>query len=303
MIVLNIERELVRVEAWGDIVSRPGFTESLDPKCHVLNSIIGRYNFADKIRCGLSNCHTPHAKGYIVVTKDGRETNIGKDCGRNYFGVDFEAMSRKFDQDIADKEGREKLWSFHFRVEEIKQKVQALRSMERGADWIYRKVKSLLETGHDVPATIVRYIADKVKARDPVVTQEREATTTEIDRMEVERGRRLSRPQYIAEPIATIDGFEALYQENDLRAMLILDVEEKIRLFEGVSIDSMDSAGISRWSRWVGTVDATLEQAESVVQVGRRLLTSQNLQHFEYRLTEKDDRRSFSRFLKSLDTA
>ncbi len=303
MIVLNIERELVRVETWDDIVSRPGFTANLDPQSHALHAIIGRYNFADKIRCGLSNCHTPHAKGYIVVTKGGLETNIGKDCGRNYFGVDFESMSRRFDQDMADKEGRERLWSFHFRTEEIKQKVQTLRSTERGADWVHRRVKGLVEAGHDVPAPIVRYIAGKVKARDPVVTLEREATATEIDRMEAESGRRLPRPQYIAEPIATIDGFDALYPENDLRAMLVLDVEEHIRLFEVVSIDNLDSAGIRQWSRWVSTVDATLEKADAVVQAGRRLLTSQNLQHFENRLTEKDDRRHFSRFLKSLDAA
>jgi hypothetical protein len=60
-----------------------------------------------------------HSRGYPVATKDGWLTNIGKDCGRICFGVDFETMSRQFDKDIAAKESRERIWSFSFRADEI----------------------------------------------------------------------------------------------------------------------------------------------------------------------------------------
>jgi hypothetical protein len=100
MITLNSERELISVEAWADIEARPGFVKDLNPAEHTLHAIIGRYLFKNRIQCGLSDCRTPHGKGYIVVTKDGGETNIGKDCGRTYFGVDFEQLARKFDRDL-----------------------------------------------------------------------------------------------------------------------------------------------------------------------------------------------------------
>lgn len=78
MITLNTDKGLIRIEAWEDVESRPGFVKNLDPTKHELASIIGRYILKEPIRCGLSNCHTPHAKGYIVTTKEGHETNIGK---------------------------------------------------------------------------------------------------------------------------------------------------------------------------------------------------------------------------------
>ncbi len=107
MITLNSDRGLVQIDSWTDIETRPGFVKDLDPTAHKLKSIIGRYVFSDRIRCGLSNCHTPHAKGYIVVTEDGHETNIGKDCGKTYFGVDFEILSGQFERDLAASQNRE----------------------------------------------------------------------------------------------------------------------------------------------------------------------------------------------------
>jgi len=49
MIVLNSERELVRVETWTDITERVSFSGNLDPSKHALDSIIGRYAFGDKV--------------------------------------------------------------------------------------------------------------------------------------------------------------------------------------------------------------------------------------------------------------
>ncbi len=99
MITLNSEQGLTTVDSWEDIEARAGFVTNLNPAEHKLESIIGRYLFKDKIRCGLSNCHSPHAKGYIVTTKEGLSTNIGKDCGKNISALISETMSKKFDRD------------------------------------------------------------------------------------------------------------------------------------------------------------------------------------------------------------
>jgi len=147
VITFNSERGLVIVENWSDIESRPGFVKNLDPSKHGLKAIIGRYVFRDRIRCGLSNCHTPHAKGYIVVTVDGGETNIGKDCGRTYFGVDFDVLSKQFDRDLVAAENRETLASFAFGIEELDRHIDELRTASRGADWVYKSTRLLLANG------------------------------------------------------------------------------------------------------------------------------------------------------------
>lgn len=145
MITINTEKQLVRIDSWEQVLERPGFNDNLDPTKHELKAIIGRYAFKDKFRCGLSNCHTPHNRGYLVVTKDGLETNLGKDCGRNHFGVDFNDMSRQFERDMTEKENRETLWSFQFKLDEHFQAIDDLRRADRGADWVHKKSRPLLE--------------------------------------------------------------------------------------------------------------------------------------------------------------
>jgi hypothetical protein len=146
VIVLNSTKELIEVERWEDIQSRPGFSGNLNPEFQQLEAIIGKYHFRDRIRCGQSNCHTPHVKGYIVVTKDGCETNLGKDCGRKYFGIDFDTLSAKFDRDVTEKKHRDKLWVFVSKLDEVKHKISEIREQPNGAKWVSPFSKLPLKT-------------------------------------------------------------------------------------------------------------------------------------------------------------
>lgn len=303
MIVLNSNKELIRVENWADIEARPGFTKDLDPKAHELASIIGRYAFSDRIRCGLSNCHTPHAKGYIVSTKDGRETNIGKDCGRNYFGVDFETLTRQFDQDITDKENRDRLWSFTFRIEDLKQQVRSMRAEDRGADWVFHTSRPLVEARRAIPNELVRRIASMIRTRQNLITIDREATEDEVREMEAKRGRRLPRPQYIEEPVAQIEGMEALYPENDLRQLLVLNIEQELQAFEELKVDNLSSEALRRWNKWINTLDPALEQAKMSIEAGRRLLRRENLQPLQQLLRDREQTERLRKFLNMLPAA
>ncbi len=188
MITLNSERGLVQIESWTDIETRPGFVKDLNPADHKLKAIIGRYVFGEKIRCGLSNCHTPHAKGYIVVTEDGHETNIGKDCGKTYFGVDFEILSNQFDRDLAASENREALATFSFHLDELEARVGTLRTAEHGADWVYKSTRALVSLGRGCPDEVVQRVAAMIKARSSDVSTERRATDQEIEELEVREG-------------------------------------------------------------------------------------------------------------------
>ncbi len=302
MIVLNINKELIRVENWADIEARPGFTNNLNPQNLELASIIGRYAFSNRIRCGLSNCHTPHAKGYVVATKDWHETNIGKDCGKNYFGVDFETLTRQFDQDITDKENRERLWSFSFRSEEIKASVQDLRSQPQGADWVFHSTRPLLEAGKAVPTEVVRKLAAMVKNRENVITVEREATEAEVDQLEAARGRKLPRPHYVEEPVGQLEGIECLYPDNDVRQLLVFDIEQELRSFEEQKIDELSSRALTHWNKWASSVELNIEKARSAVEAGRKLLRSENLRQLLEIIKDRKQSERMSKFIKALGT-
>ncbi len=300
MITLNSERGLVQIESWTEIETRPGFIRNLNPADHKLKAIIGRYVFSEMIRCGLSNCHTPHAKGYIVVTEDGHETNIGKDCGKTYFGVNFEILSNQFDRDLAASQNRETLATFSFHLDEFEERVHALRKGARAADWVYKNTRPLLSAGRGCPDEIVQRLAAMIKARSPDVSVGRRATEEEIAQIEVSEGRAVRRPHFVSESIGQIAGLEALYPENDLRELLILDLETHIREFRELEIDNLTHSELKRWAKWAAGVEATLERGAVIVRSGRTLLTANNLDPLLRALTTSAEMAQFRAFLRSL---
>lgn len=303
MITLNSEQGLTTVEGWEEIEARPGFVTDLNPSHHQLDAIIGRYMFKDKIRCGLSNCHTPHAKGYIVTTKEGLSTNIGKDCGKRYFGVDFETMSKKFDRDITEAENRSRLCGFSLQLEEIEHVLSDLRKRPRGADWVYKKTRALVSTGNGCPEEVVRRISAMVKGGTTTLTIEREATSSEVDTMEAMQGRKIQRPHFISEPIAEIGGLQALYPENDLKTLLVLDLENNLRDFKDKDIDCLTYDELRHWTKWTDSVEGTLERAKRAVAIGCDLLTASNLEPFSRTLTKREDNTLFRAYLRGLDNS
>ena len=301
MITLNSERGLVQVEDWADIEARPGFIKDLDPTAHKLKAIIGRYVFPERIRCGLSNCHTPHAKGYIVVTEDGHETNIGKDCGKTYFGVDFEILSRKFDEDLTASQNREILATFGFHLEELEARVKAIRGAERGADWVYRNTRALLSLGRGCPDEVVRRVERMIRSRNPEVAVERRATEEEVQEIEARERHSVERPYYIVEPIGSIAGLESLYPENDLRELLVIDLQTHIVEFRELAISSLTHAELRRWANWIATVEATLARAGAAVASGRDLLCADGLDALA-RALPREKQGELRTFIRSLRT-
>lgn len=277
MITINSDKGLIDVHSWDDILIRPTFKVGLDPDKHELKSIIGRYVFRDQVPCGLSSCRKPHNKGYVVTTKDSLETNIGKDCGSKYFGIDFDLQAKQFEKDLAAKENREMLWNFYFRTEELEAKILSLRESVKGANWVSRHCNALLNPP-SVPVVVFRKLNDLAKQKTTLLTISREVTSEEFERMSVASGQTLKWPQYVDEPIAEIQGIEALYQENNLRELLVNGIEENLKSFKIQQIDLLNDEKLKFWKKWAMSVDLILEKAELAVAKGRILLTKANLQ-------------------------
>ncbi|AZU58159.1 hypothetical protein CFM90_16040 [Ralstonia solanacearum] len=299
MITLNADKQLIRVTSLEEIHQRPGFTGSLDPTRHELKAILGRYVFRDMVRCGLSNCHTPHGRGYIVVTTDGLETNIGKDCGRKHFGVDFEDMSRKFDRDITEKENREALWSFFYRLPDLIERITSIRKGGYGADWVYKMSQSLIELNRGCPQSVVRCISEMLKTGSNTAYLMREATVKEVAIMEASAGKRLRAPQYVRDELGHLAGLEALSPENNLRTILALDLTQNLSEFEKLDIDTLTHHQLATWVKYANEVEPKLEKAVASVEAGRRLLTGSNLGCLRP-LAEADDLSEFEGYLHQL---
>lgn len=299
MIVLNTGKELVRLESWDDIEGRPGYSNELDPSQHKLSSIIGQYAFQAQIRCGLSNCHTPHNRGYLVVTQSGRETNIGKDCGKRYFGVDFENLAVRFDRDMREKLARENVGNFLLHLEETQRRLQDILEGDRGGAWVYKNSRPLVESARGVPSDIVRAVGAMLKTGQTLLMKDRPATERETQLAEA-GGNRVKRPHVITEPIAEIRGLDTLREENDLRKLLMVDLDTNLKALDGLNVDTMQPADVAQWSKWVNSVDASFDRAEAAIRSGRELLSAENLRPFEQILKDSAEVQRFERFLKGL---
>ena len=302
MITLNINKGLIRVADWGDIEARIGFIKDLNPKNHKLSAIIGRYVLGDKIPCGLSNCHSPHSKGYIVATADGHETNIGQDCGRTYFGVDFETLSKQFDRDITDMENREELWNFSIHLPQVEDRIKALRNAPRGADWLYKRKREITELNQGCPEKIVKRMNRMIKDRSGLLVSTREATEKEIQDLEGLQGKHVKRPHYIEEPVAQIAGLEIFYPENDLRGVLVFDLGEKISNFKAQPIDQMTSATLKQWAKWSRSTEDKLALCQKMIDLAPTFFNTGNLKPFQFLLETPEETTQFSEYLKSLST-
>jgi hypothetical protein len=297
MITLKTDRGFVQVESWDDVIGLPGFVKSLNRAQHTIKEVIGRYIFKHTVKCGLSDCHSPHMKGYVVATESGELTNIGWMCGKEYFGEDFHTLSRQFERDVEDQANRETLASFSFRADLLQESVDTLRNQDKGANWVYKKTRPLLGSHTGCPDLIVQGIQAMVKAGQNQLTQDRQATKEETDVAEAAAGRAIPRPHMISEVVAPISGMAALNPQNDLRQLLVIDTHDELKAFRELDIDSLGHNDLRRWAKWIASIDGTMERAGAAIAAGRELLTVENLTPFSRLLWRGADKTEFRQFL------
>ena len=294
MITLSDERGLIKSpQSWDEIESLPGYVKGLDPSEHKLKEIIGSYHLKD-IHCGLT-CNQPHDKGYIAVTESGAVTNLGQDCGRKYFGADFTTFANKHHRDLTAWNNRNLLMSFDLQLADLEQEIDILRQGERGANWIYKTSQLLISIGKNTPEEVVKAVKAMVKSRSNVLKKERVATEKEVEVLKLSQSKKI---YYVEDEIAHIAGLEVLYEENDLKSLIIQELQENIGAFKSVNIDELSHSELSRLAKWVNSIEETKERIKNSLTAGTSLLKYENLKPFLTVINDKEDIKKFDAFIK-----
>lgn len=305
MITLNNDKGLVRIESWEDVETRPGFTKDIDPKAIKLKAIIGSYAFADHIPCGLSSCHQPHGHGYLVVTHDGRETNIGKDCGRKFFSVDFVTMQKMFDRELKASLNREHLWSIKNRLPSIRIEIAKLKQGQFGASWMHSQIVQLLGQSGSLPRSITNAVNEAVRSNGALKIQraltkeERKIRGVAADVTGLEH-RRTRTEQFTIEQIGQIDGYTSLMNENSLRGILVDKLEPFITALDAVDLDSLSRKELNALYRAGSDFDILLQRLKNAIADGTRLLQKDNIAQLLAFATNNGDRRAVQTFIGGL---
>jgi hypothetical protein len=92
-----------------------------------------------------------------------------------------------------------------------------------------------------------------------------------------------------------------LNPRNDLRQILILDLEVKLSDFRKQNIDLLSHVDLQRWGKFVSEVPGQIERAEQAIEQGQKFLNVTNLSILRRLVSEKSDLIQFDQFLKSLD--
>jgi len=299
MIRLNTDKGWARIDSWDDVLTRPGFVTDVDPKAVTLKSIIGSYALSTFLPCGLSTCHTPHGRGYLVTTNDGRETNIGKDCGKKYFSVDFESMARTFDRDLRAQERREAIIAFQHKIPGIETRLAELRSGERGAHWVHRNVYQLTNGRDGVPQSVAHVLHGLVRRRNGAITVDRPATPDEIERMRAQGQRAQHGLTFVTDTVGQLDGASALYAGNDVHELLF-GRGKSIETIKSVDVGKLKDSELRQMSKWIEDIEPLLARSEDWIAAGRRLLTRTNIQQLVQFAQDEKERRAMRAFISLL---
>ncbi|MGQ0621024.1 MAG: hypothetical protein ACT4QA_14080 [Panacagrimonas sp.] len=297
MIRLNTEKGIVRISSWNEIEERPGFQRRIDPSKTKLKAIIGSYRFKEKVHCGLP-CNQPHLRGYLVETETGAETNIGKDCGKTHFSVNFEEMRINFDRDMTRKERQETIARFKTRLPDSRRELQALK--DGGANALYKLSRPLVELNRGVPSRIVSTLNNMIRTGSGEVYMEREATEQEYDEIEARSGRSPSKPQFVRIQIGAVAGIGFFATDLDLRRLIAEDIEPMFKQIEELDELNARDRDLGAIAKWIGAVEGKFEPIRKAIALGRILLTRNNLANLSRLLQEKEERRTFASYIDQI---
>lgn len=284
LIALNPDRRLVRLASWEEIEQLVGFTRDINPKQVKLASILSPYRISYLVPCGLSSCHKEHLKGYIVVTADGRVTNIGHRCGKTHFGVTFTTMVRKIERDIKDAERRDTLLAFQNIIREHTAIVSGLITESKGGGWLYKQ----METLGQLPEQVRRVLDNVVRTRSPVLKRQRLQTEEEANLAYAARNRKPDdapdrpedkkpRREMIDEEVDILSGVEALFDGYKLRNLLVIDLQAGLNILNELVVESATTHQLGKWSKWVGEFDTKLAKCREIIAAGRLFFDRNNI--------------------------
>ena len=217
-----------------------------------------------------------------------------------HFGVEFETLSKQLDQDYKESKNREKLDNFKSQVESVEKNISELRHQAKGADWVYNNSNKLSSLGGDCDEIIVRKINEMAKARANTLTLSTEATDEEIQTLEASQSRKIQRPHIITKNIAEIVGLSVFYPENNLKDILVFDLQKQLNLFRTKPVDLMTYAELQTWVKFVDSIENKLETVKRTIKAGTSLLNLENLKPFSALLVKTEDKKKFLSFISNL---
>lgn len=262
----------------------PGFIEKVRRGQHRFKGIVGWYNFRETIPCALSDCGTPHNRGYVVEIIAGTKvgyTNIGHICGRQEFGEEFQqahvAAERFLDRERLKQSVAETLEE----LPEIERRARRLLQDRRGATWLKRAIGSLARA---CPARIYEDIVRRSTKMNGAITRARRRTEDDPPNV----GEPYS--PFVTETLAVLDGIGGLappYPTDIIEGRILKPLCE----WKGKSAaDILDKGGTRRaFQAWRKGLLGDFEAVERKLAQAQLFFTPDNLKKIALMATRLEE--------------
>lgn len=297
----------ISVKTVEELRDRPLYRESLSfsDGSRELLDILGEYTFPETkmIPCGIQGCRTPHMRGFLVVTTDGLETNIGNVCGKKHLGVNFQEKRTAFRQKQSEVRNVEQIF-------EVKQQLAALKpsleDLEIRSGRVAR-LKIFLNKAHPQLARLIlgRAKLSQVKLFRTVLMDESEAQRQYSHEVEPDSKGNLEpfehwfarrRPTKSAAAGVLVGLSFWKYDLHQLLRQDILNTVNELNSLHDVDIAQLASSELRRYAKWAQTLEPRIHEATLVVLEGESFFSGDNIEAL--RLLEPELDRSSRREVK-----
>lgn len=268
---------VLSITSWEDIFGRSAYASDVDGTKTELLDVIAPYRGLQPAKpCGLTNCHTPHNNGYLIVTADNRETNIGADCGKKHF-PEFAAQTRKIERILKEQNLRAIVQGAQSRADATRAVIASLRTEEHGAEWVTRCLLGLRQAVVNVDPQLWHVLKRRANTGDTVVNEVRERSKKEVREMVAANLGRAEELRFESKPTGRLSGLEVLSNRLDLNANLVKGAEASLQTV--VAIDARRSGGkaLQTAAKSVGEIDSSLALVREAIASGRLFFTDANL--------------------------
>lgn len=296
MITISVERGLVRLKSWDDMLETPGFERDIDPKNVRLKEIIGVYAFDTKQPCGLKNCRQPHGNGYLVTTTNGQVTNLGSVCGKNNFSVTFTQLRNTFDRDFRAKERRERLEMLKSRLPGILSRTDSIKTEVTP---FYAAIRHISGKSGSLPQAIVNAVRNMRRSGDGAITMTRKATNEERDLAIATGNAREGTPFYVTQTVGRLSNIGAIASAEAIRTTL-QELEPELRRLQSSDVETLSDKEARHIDKLTGGLDSRLDELQLAADSLKIFATQQNLSQLMVLVDSQTDKRLLKALLDTL---
>lgn len=262
---------LVDLKGPADLTCRPAYRSPLDATDSKLAEVLAPYDFAEPYPCGLASCRQPHQHGFLVVTVDKVETNVGKDCGRRIFGKDFTIKANIQVARASRKRRLDTLQGVLDRKEELLGRISELYDRKTGTRWANAELRSLKEH------PLLHFPSNKLYAMatrgETEVIDVREATKEEKE--EYQAFNPSAKPlRYVNEPVGHLQGLKFLAANPHDAATALKDKLYELAI---VDVKALSAKKLQDWVNWADGIEREFNDIEDSLANALRFFSAENI--------------------------